>query len=756
MHDSSPLLEAEIPLLPDPETDTQMSLLGRLTKTSIGKRNKDGSLKVEADEPHGYVLTGPLCELATGHYRLEVSCRAGAPKAPDLPVLGLEAVATSSGQLAWRDFTADELKSGHATIAFFVPPDSGVDPTKFNFKFYHFGNSDITITAVNLIRTTEQSVRRGELRTWRLLGRLRAKKTAKRHRDGAVAVTQRKHPECFLDGPPAFMLPQGRYQLQFLCSAGPAQRRGQPVLGVEVIVRDRHQLAWRDFTADELDRGAVTISFTVPPGLGDRHGGQAPFSFAFFHLGNSDIAVRAVELREIPEDAADAGAPPVWRLFGRLQKKWRAGRIVDGRPAPGAAPVRRILQGIQPHLKLPAGRYRVRLDARSAGASIAPAMRVDVAAQHFWRPPRWLSPLFETLRWRIRSTLAVVATHQFSASELNAGDGAIDFEVPFEWSIESGADVWFDLRLARLSGATIDVKDVRIMAAPYQDNGANQAPVPAVKTTLRDSKQALVIIGNCQAEIVGHQLRATALSDRFSVNFHYFNMPDHEIEMGKRVIDAADLVLVQDIRDWEQYPLKDFIPASARIVKFPCLRLASLWPFDSYNGPGDPDALKRDWPQLKFPYLDGALARLRKETPDPERRLARYAALDMDLLVDPKRLHAFEERRLLAMDRQYQCQIGQFVLENFQSRRVFHTTTHPHVKLLAMLLEQLFKSLEIKNVVPGGSEFDRLFSSTQIPVHPMIGKLLGIKWATESARYLFDGEQLTWEAYVRRYIGYYG
>src|ERR1700735_2976834 len=103
MHDSSPrsspLLEAEIPLLPAPEIDTQISLLARLTKTSIGKRDEDGSLKVDADEPHGYVLTGPLCELAAGHYRLEVSCRAGAPKARGLPVLGVEAVATSSGQL---------------------------------------------------------------------------------------------------------------------------------------------------------------------------------------------------------------------------------------------------------------------------------------------------------------------------------------------------------------------------------------------------------------------------------------------------------------------------------------------------------------------------------------------------------------------------------------------------------------------------------------------------------------------------------
>ena len=265
-----------------------------------------------------------------------------------------------------------------------------------------------------------------------------------------------------------------------------------------------------------------------------------------------------------------------------------------------------------------------------------------------------------------------------------------------------------------------------------------------------------MVVGNCQAQFVGHQLQALPLMDRFSVNHHFCDLPDHEIETGKRLISNAEIVLVQDIRDWERYPLKDYVQNTAQIIKFPCLRFASLWPFDSLNGPGDPEALNRDGPALKFPHLDGALARLRREIPDPELRLARYAALEMKLMVDPGRLHEFELQRLLAMDQKFQFEIGQFILDNFRHQRLFYATGHPRGKLFEMLLDRLFRSLEIKGFVPTGRELDRQLEGIEIPVHPMVGNILGVKWATERARYLYEGEQVTWEIYVRRYIDYYG
>ena len=62
-------------------------------------------------------------------------------------------------------------------------------------------------------------------------------------------------------------------------------------------------------------------------------------------------------------------------------------------------------------------------------------------------------------------------------------------------------------------------------------------------------------------------------------------------------------------------------------LKFPFARFASLWPFDGWNGPSDREAQSRESPNMTFPFLDGLLARLRKEIPDKEARFAAYAVV---------------------------------------------------------------------------------------------------------------------------------
>ena len=740
------------------DADGRISLLPRLTKTSAGRRLENGSIKVEAREPQGYFLSGPLCELPTGFYLLDLRCRVGAPNAPAFPVLGLEVVASLKGQQAWRDFTAEELAGGGGTVAFFVPPDRGDDATRFNFRLYHFGNSDLEITAVDLLDAPAPAEPPDELRRWRLLGRLRPRKAAWRNRDGAVTVGRGWRADCVLDGPSAFFLPQGSYELKLSCSTSVPKLPGQLVLGVDVISRERHRLAWRDFTAEELARGPATIDFVVPPRLGDHNGDYAPFSFTFLQLGSSRITVHAADLHELPAGRPNPVAPPTWRLLSRLHgTRWAIGAAVGRLAGTMRAPPR--LHGLRPHLKLATGRYRLNLAGRAASRDdpARPAIGLDVMVQGVWRPPGVLRRLFEGLRWRLRRHIATLARCQFTGAELNAGECVVDFDVPSEWGIESGENVWFDIQATRLSAAVTHITDVRISGvAPDEDADRAAASAPSAIVSRRSSKKAVLVIGNCQAEVVVHELRIDPLSDRFSVNYHFVELPDHELEEGKRAVGNADIVLVQDISNWDNYPLREYISDTARIVKFPCLRFASLWPFDSCNGPGDPDAERRDWPQSRFPYLDGALARLRKETPDRVSRLTRYASLDLGNSVNPPRLHAFERKRLLAMDRQFQCEIGQFILDNFQSQRLFHTTTHPHGKLFVMVLRQLFKSIEIKDAVRSAEDIDSHFNKVQIPVHPLVATMLGVKWANEHARYLFEGEQMTWETYVRRYIDHYG
>jgi hypothetical protein len=239
------------------------------------------------------------------------------------------------------------------------------------------------------------------------------------------------------------------------------------------------------------------------------------------------------------------------------------------------------------------------------------------------------------------------------------------------------------------------------------------------------------------------------------VKYHFVALQQNLHEAGRAEVESSDVLLVQDIRDWENYPLRPYIRDGARIIKFPLLHFASLWPFDHYNGPGDKEAYEREWPNLTFLYHDGLLARLRKEIPEREERLLAYRTLSVDGIINFARLHDFEKRRLTAMDKQFECEIGQFILDHFQRRRLFYTTNHPNGQIIGMLMQYLLRQLGIGRGFRPNSTLDHL-RRLQVPVHPKVAETLGVTWAKENTKYLYGGEQITWETYIRRYIDHYG
>src|SRR5262249_15598732 len=160
------------------------------------------------------------------------------------------------------------------------------------------------------------------------------------------------------------------------------------------------------------------------------------------------------------------------------------------------------------------------------------------------------------------------------------------------------------------------------------------------------------------------------------------------------------IVLVQDIQDWEDYPLRPFVPSRVEIIKFPCLRFASLWPFDGYNGLPDRKAEAQEAPNLNFLYFDGLLGRLRKEIPDKNQRFEVYRTLALDRVPNFLRLHELETDRLTKMDKQFHGTIGQFILESFRDHQIFYTTNHPNIDVFVLLMQQVMKTIGVKQAFP--------------------------------------------------------
>ena len=588
--------------------------------------------------------------------------------------------------------------------------------------------------------------------SWSLLDRLENTAIGARLADGSTVVRRREPPGCILYGP-YLHLRAGHYRLKFHCRVGEARMRAQPVLGVEVIVLSRFQQGWADFTADELGAGTGSLVFEVPPEHSLEGDNEGRFEFRFFHLGNADLAITAVELEQLTEQAFPSPAPRQWRLLGRLSTSWLGKRRADGSViVRRAAPAGGVLYGGWPYLRLPRGEYRltIRCRSRSPRAPDQPVIGVEIFGDSRWQ-----------IRSRWRELARLPETHgieqaccDFTMPEIESGEVSVDFAVPTEFGIEAGADAPFDVRVRHYRNAALSIESVDLVRLGDAELLSLSMPAPQLRPS---GRRRIVIIGNCQSETIRQGFaRIEALSRRFEAKYHFVQLPKNLHEFAVRDLEACDILLVQDIRLWDEFPLRDCVRPGAETIRFPALRFASLWPFDTWNGPGDREALEREAPNLTFPYLDGLLGRLRKEIPDREARFQAYRTLDWPGIVNYRRLHQTEVRRLGSIDKQFGVAIGDFVLENFQTRRVFHTTVRPNWQAFNLLMQYVAKCVGVGDAVSLTESYDVLLRNPQVPVHPKVAADLGVGWADEKTTYLSRGREVTWETYIRSYIEHYG
>ena len=518
--------------------------------------------------------------------------------------------------------------------------------------------------------SAEQGTRQGPLH-WDVLLRLEKGPIGKRLPDGSVGVARSEPAGCFLYGP-YLHLPQGRYRLTFRCRCRRPQISAHPVLGVEIIVLSRFQQQWRDFIRADLSDGLGTLDFEVPPEHSLESDNEGRYEFRFFHLGNATLAINSVDLEKLPEEAPAPETGSRWRLLGRLNKSWLGRRMQSGGVAISRYdPAGCLLYGGWPYLRLPSGQFRLIVSARcrTAQRQDRPVLGIEIFGASRWRSRNWTMLLAR----RPETNGVELARCEVGADELRRGPVALDFSVPLDLSLEAGADAPFDIRLHHLGTASLEIDSVDLIRLHDPIADAASEAAPSHRSVSRSGRRKIVIIGNCQSETLRQGFaRIEPLNRLFDVKYHFIQLPKNLHEFAARDLETCDVVLIQDIRLWDEFPLRDCIRPAADAVRFPLVRFASPWPFDSWNGPGDKEAYDREAPNLTFPYLDGLLGRLRREIPDKEERFEAYRSLELPGVVNYRRLHELEIRRLGGMDRKFDFAIGAFILENFQTRRILH------------------------------------------------------------------------------------
>jgi hypothetical protein len=544
--------------------------------------------------------------------------------------------------------------------------------------------------------------------------------------DGAVVVGRRGS-SAFLYGP-YWTLDRGTWRLSFSCTIEEIGRPDDVFLGVEILLYNRFLLATVEFTARELANGTASLTFELG-------GSQAPdldagVEFRFLHFRAARFTITSVTLaRESSAGHQDASAClPRWRLTPRLGGRG-AGHATPSRLSlwPGL-PGRTFIA--QPQLTLPAGDYRLSFDLTRSWLALLgdPALTVEAKAG-----PTTLA------KQRVASTGPEVKRLAF------------DFTVPADLSQDYGAQDPLELSFAPSGPGGLALENVELdKLAPASASQPVAAPAVGGTAPIR-----VLLVGNCQTEVMTNAARRSPEAGRVRATYHHPAMPQNLTALARNELATADILLVQDIEDFNRYPLKDEVPDRLQVHRFPILMFATPWPYDTMSGPPDRHAFERELVEQRFPNLDGALGRLRRQIPDPEERFRTYRDLAFDWPVDVSRLASFEERRLQAMDRKYGLTIGAEILENFRTRHDFHSVGHAGARLLGRLLDHLGSVAGFGALKVDRARLDTL-RNVQVPVHPGIARRLGLQWADERTVYEFRGMPRTWETYVRDYIRHFG
>ena len=254
------------------------------------------------------------------------------------------------------------------------------------------------------------------------------------------------------------------------------------------------------------------------------------------------------------------------------------------------------------------------------------------------------------------------------------------------------------------------------------------------------NKELCVIQANCQVDgLVKLLCQNKAFGEHFTLR-KYTNFMNEAVPYGE--LAECSVFIYQHLGSkWNEQSsdsLLNQINPKALVLKIPNLMFKGYWPFWTNQGPSD----------FGDSFLDKLIAMGLKKAEIMHIYLKGNLSRKYDLLG------MFAESIAIEREKEVGCliQTVDLVLERFQREQVFFTINHPGMQLLAQVGAAVFKQLELPLPDDFYQNFPNLYPELEIPVHPQLGKIHGIKFANEQARYNVFGKMKTFEQYTSNYI----
>lgn len=272
------------------------------------------------------------------------------------------------------------------------------------------------------------------------------------------------------------------------------------------------------------------------------------------------------------------------------------------------------------------------------------------------------------------------------------------------------------------------------------------------------ARKRVIFIGNCSAADLANFFRAmSSISDEFEFHAWELHINATPTPSLVEILPTAYAVFVLNIVEAEA-ARANFVPNGVPCHVFPLYLRRTYWPFDTLlfgkDELGTESAIKGGY--VRFP--DGLLGKLRTEVPNKFERFDVYRNLTVSGAV-PKnfvRLNEIEEETYRHIDEIYQTKIGDYIISSSKNEQTHHWLGHYGGAIYGLLMEYCMAKMGIRAPLPDFTILDA-WSQMQVPVHPIVGEQLGLKWATEDRLYTYGPTgPINWSDYVRMYINQLG
>lgn len=268
-------------------------------------------------------------------------------------------------------------------------------------------------------------------------------------------------------------------------------------------------------------------------------------------------------------------------------------------------------------------------------------------------------------------------------------------------------------------------------------------------------KKVAVIHGNCYRRIWDKCLQS---SGDFDSIYTIYDNPQIHLNEEKKIRESAlkhcDLLITQYILPDNEFGyflsyeyIKKQVPESCKIVVVPNLFGTGIAFFPQARMLRNPKERRNI-----FPEVDENIEKLLGDGNDwrqIEEKLKSEVYKTEDIVLN----YNMYINKILLREEKWDIKISDFLLENYETEKLFYDTRHPTNLVLEEIVRRL---LVILGMDTAFQHADDEISEEEIPVYPCVKKALGLKWDIESIRnntlHRLTSGHMDMAQYIKEYI----